>query len=66
MNHERETIEMLKKRLKEVMNQVPDSVRNGSVQETRAWLAVRDEAAKMLKKTNAAASELQGMIGRLK
>lgn len=66
MNYERDTTEMLRKRLKEAMNHVPDSVRNGSVQETRSWLAMREEAVRMLRRPNATASELLGMIGRLK
>lgn len=66
MSYDRDQIEMLKDRLRQVINQVPDSVRNGSVQQTRSWLAVREEGVKMLRKTNASAGELQGMISRLK
>jgi hypothetical protein len=47
---EEETIERLKKELKDRMNKVPMRIVNGGVMQTRMWVERRDLAARILKK----------------
>lgn len=61
-----QTVAMLRKQLREQINKVPDSVRNGSVQTTRSWVAQRDEAMKVLNKPNSTATQLMSAINSIK
>lgn len=66
MSYAEEQLERARSQLKEILNKVPERVRNGGVQETRAWLEMRQDAEKMLKRRGVGAAELLGMISRLK
>jgi hypothetical protein len=63
---EKDQLERLMERLEAQTNKVPERVANGSIQETRDWLAIRDEAKKMLRKSNVNAGQILSMIDRLK
>lgn len=65
MSYHEEQLERARASLKEILNKVPDRVRNGGVQETRAWLEMRQEAEKMLTRRGVGAAEMLGMISRL-
>lgn len=62
---DKDQLERIKEKLEQQINKVPDRVRNGSVQATREWMRDRDEAVKMLRKTNVGAPALLAMISRL-
>jgi hypothetical protein len=61
-----QTVAMLRKQLREQINKVPDSVRNGSIQTTRSWVAQRNEAMKVLNKPNSTATQLMSAINSIK
>lgn len=61
-----QTLALLRKQLGEQINKVPESVRNGSIQTTRSWVAQRNEAQKLLKKPNATATQLMSAINSIK
>lgn len=61
-----QTVAMLRKQLREQINKVPESVRNGSVQTTRSWVAQRNEAVKVLNKPNSTATQLMSAINSIK
>lgn len=63
--YDKDQVERIREQLAQQVNKVPHRVANGSVQETQAWLRDREEAQKMLKKTNVAAPALLAMISRL-
>lgn len=63
---EKDQLERLKEQLQAQINRVPPRVANGSIQETRDWLQMRDEAKKMLGKSNINAGQILSMIDRLK
>lgn len=65
MSYDQDQIDTFRENLKEAMNKVPERVRNGGVQETRAWLEMRQDAEKLLKKRSVGVAELLGMITRL-
>jgi hypothetical protein len=65
MSYEKEQAEIQRARLREVMNKVPDSVTNGSVQATREWLRIRAQAEKLVKNPRATATQLMGMVSQL-
>jgi hypothetical protein len=62
---EKDQLERLKERLEEHINKVPERVANGSIQDTREWLEIREEAKKMLRKSNLNAGQILSMISRL-
>lgn len=62
---EKDQLERLKEQLEAQINKVPDRIANGSIQETREWLAQRDEAKKLLRKSNINAGQILSMISRL-
>lgn len=66
MSYAEEQLERARAQLKEVLNKVPERVINAGVMETRAWIQMRQEAEKLLKKRGAGSAELLGMINRLK
>ncbi len=61
-----QTVAMLRKQLREQINKVPESVRNGSIQTTRSWVAQRNEAMKVLNKPNSTATQLMSAINSIK
>jgi len=61
-----QTVALLRKQLREQINKVPDSVRNGSIQTTRSWVAQRNEAMKVLNKPNSTATQLMSAINSIK
>lgn len=65
VSYDKDHIERLRQQLRQQMNKVPERVRGGSIQETRDWMQCRQEAEKLVKRTNAGAPELLGMISRL-
>lgn len=56
----------LRQRLREAVNKVPERINSGSVQETRAWMRARNDAEKMLKKSNATVAQLMSAIESVK
>jgi len=65
MSYEQDQVERIRDRLRQAINTVPQRVTSGSVQDTRAWLEVRAEAEKMLKKKAASVAQLLAMISRV-
>lgn len=65
MSYEQEQLERAKRKLQQVMNQVPERVRNGGVMETRSWMEQRKHAEKLLKKRGVTSPEVLGAIARL-
>jgi len=65
MSYEQDQVERIRDRLRKAINTVPQRVTSGSVQDTRAWLEVRAEAEKMLKKKAASVAQLLAMISRV-
>lgn len=65
MSYEKEQAEIQRERLRSVINKVPDSVANGSIQATREWLRIRAQAEKLLKNPRATATQLMGMVSQL-
>lgn len=61
-----QTVAMLRKQLREQINKVPESVRSGSIQTTRSWVAQRNEAMKVLNKPNSTATQLMSAINSIK
>lgn len=49
-----------------MLNKVPQRVLDAGVMETRAWLQMREDAEKLLKKRGVGTAELMGMTDRLK
>lgn len=66
MTYAEEQLERARAGLKAVLNKVPQRVINAGVMETRAWVQLRQEAEKLLKKRGVTAPELMGMTDRLK
>lgn len=64
MSYETDQIERIKQRLSEVINKVPERVLTGGVMETRAWMDLRREAERMLKR-KVGTAEMLSMISRL-
>ena len=62
---DKDQLERIKEQLEQQINKVPVRVRSGSIQVTREWMRDRDEAVKMLRKTNVGAPALLAMISRL-
>ena len=62
---EKDQLERLKEQLEAQINKVPPRVANGSIQETREWLSMREEAKKMLRKSDINAGQILSMISRL-
>lgn len=65
MSYEQDQVERVRDRLRQAINKVPARVINGSVQDTRAWIEVRAEAEKMLKKRSASVPQILAMISRV-
>lgn len=62
---EKDQLDRIRDRLAAQINKIPERVASGSIQETREWLNTREEAQKMLRKTNVNAAQLLTMISRL-
>lgn len=52
-------------RLGRLINTVPDSVKNGSVQVVRQWRAARDKAAKVAGSSRSSVQELESAISSM-
>lgn len=63
--YDKDQLERIRAKLEQQINKVPERIANGSIQETQAWLRDREEAQKMLRKTNVGAPALLAMISRL-
>lgn len=66
MSYAEEQLERARAQLKEVLNKVPQRVIEAGVMETRAWVQMRQDAEKLLKKRGVSVAELMGMTDRLK
>lgn len=66
MTYAEEQLQRARAGLKEILNKVPQRVISGGVMETRAWMQMRQDAEKLLKKRGVSAAELMGMTDRLK
>lgn len=52
--------------LKRLVNTVPDSVRSGSIQNTRAWMARQEKAKKVLASSRSSVAELTDQIAQMR
>lgn len=66
MSYAEEQLERARAGLKAVLNKVPQRVLDAGVMETRAWVQMREDAEKLLKKRGVGVAELMGMTDRLK
>lgn len=58
--------ESLRQRLREAINKVPERINSGSVQVVRDWVRKRNDAEKVLKKSNATIAQLMSAIESVK
>lgn len=58
--------ESLRQQLREAINKVPERINSGSVQAVRAWMRMRNEAEKVLKRSNATIAQLMSAIESVK
>jgi hypothetical protein len=63
---EQELKQSLRSQLSAAINKVPERINSGSVQDTRDWIRKRNDAAKILKKTNATVPQLMSAIESVK
>lgn len=58
--------ESLRQRLRQAINKVPERINSGSVQAVRSWMQSRNNAEKVLKKSNATVTQLMSAIESVK
>lgn len=58
-------VHLLRSRLSVAVNKVPERIVNGSIQQTRHWVELRDRAVKILKKPNATETELRSALSSI-
>jgi hypothetical protein len=63
---EQELKQSLRSQLSAAINKVPERINSGAVQETRNWMRTRNDAAKVLKKSNATVAQLMSAIESVK
>lgn len=65
MNEQLTETAKLRAELQIQINKVPQRIQQGSINATRAWMAARQHAIKVLKKKSASSSDLQSALNSI-